>query len=79
MEIKININEEELQEVVTTMIARQLVAGFERNQLEYALREAVKSTIYSRKDELIERCVSRASSELVKKGMPELLKRLTAE
>lgn len=37
--------------------------------------KAVKAYIYSRKEEIIEKCVNRAAAELVPKGLPKLLER----
>ena len=37
---------------------------------------AVKDLIYSRKDEIIEMVVDRATREIVKKGLPKLLERV---
>ena len=34
---------------------------------------AVKDIVYSRKDEIIDKVISRASTEIVRKGMPKLL------
>lgn len=37
---------------------------------------AVKELIYSRKDEIVEMVVDRATREIVKKGLPKLLERM---
>lgn len=37
---------------------------------------AVKDLIYSRKDEIVEMVVDRATREIVKKGLPKLLERM---
>ncbi len=76
MEIKININEKELEEMIMTFIARETVnrSSF-RYDLKNAIGEAVKKYIYSEKDQIIEKVVDRASKELVRKGLPELIER----
>ena len=38
---------------------------------------AVKEIIYSRKDEIIDKVVDRATKEIVRKGLPKLLKMVT--
>ena len=40
---------------------------------------AVKDLIYSHKDEIIDKVISRATTEIVKKGLPKLLERGVAE
>ena len=77
MEIKINIDEAELQELITQKIAADMVRGYPRQASTYAVRDAVKEVVYSNKDEIIERCVKRASTELVKKGLPKLIEEMT--
>lgn len=37
---------------------------------------AVKDLIYSRKDEIIELVIERATKEIVKKGLPKLIERI---
>lgn len=43
------------------------------------ISQAVKELVYSRKDEIIEMVVERASRELVRKGMPKLLAKWEAD
>lgn len=40
------------------------------------MSEGIKEIIYSRKDEIIEMVVDRASREIVKKGLPKLLEKM---
>lgn len=42
-----------------------------------AISMAVKDLIYSHKDELIEKVVDRAATEISKKALPKLIKRLS--
>lgn len=39
------------------------------------IRDAVKDLVYSRKDEIIEKVVDRATREIVRRGLPKLLER----
>jgi hypothetical protein len=81
MEIKININEEQIQGMVEELIAKEIVReyGTIARDAKYGVRDgmdkAVKAYIYSRKEEIIEKCVNRAAAELVRKGLPKLLER----
>jgi hypothetical protein len=81
MEIKININEEQIQGMVEELIAKEIVReyGTIARDAKYGVRDgvdkAVKAYIYSRKDEIIEKCIARATAELVRKGLPKLLER----
>lgn len=78
MEIKVEIDDKELQEVVTNMIARQLTVEWstERQVLKQTVANAVKTVVYSQKEEIISMVVNRASAEIVRKGMPKLIDKL---
>lgn len=82
MEIKINIDEEFIEELVEKEIAKRIVAerGYESREAKIGIRngvdKAIKQYIYSKKDEVIDRVVERATAEIVKKGLPKLLERL---
>ena len=77
MEIKINIDEKELEEMIVRFIAREAInkSSF-RYDLKDAIGAGVKAHIYSSKEEIIERVVERASKEIVRKGLPRLLEEL---
>jgi Cys-tRNA synthase (O-phospho-L-seryl-tRNA:Cys-tRNA synthase) len=85
MEIKINIDEEFIEELVEKEIAKRIVAerGYENREAKIGIRDgvdkAIKQYIYSKKDEVIDRVVERATVEIVKKGLPKLLARLGEE
>ena len=85
MEIKINIDEEFIEELVEKEIAKRIVAerGYESREAKIGIRngvdKAIKQYIYSKKDEVIDRVVERATVEIVKKGLPKLLDRLGEE
>lgn len=68
---------------------RNIIAAIAENEIRqrYGYRGStadtistfVKEVLYAHKDEIIEKVVDRASREIVKKGMPKLLARLTKE
>lgn len=82
MKIEIEIDEKYITELVSQEIARRIVAehGYENREAKYGIREgvdkAIKQYIYSKKDDVIERVVERASVEIVKKGIPKLIERI---
>lgn len=85
MEIKIKIDEEYIAELVSQEIARQIVTEhcYENREAKIGIRDgvdkAIKQYIYSKKDQVIDRVVERASVEIVKKGLPKLLENLGRE
>jgi len=82
MKIEIEIDESYITELVSQEIAKRLVTEhcYENREARIGIREgvdkAIKQYIYSKKDTVIERVVDRASTEIVKKGLPKLLDRL---
>jgi len=82
MKIEIEIDENHIAELVSQEIARRIVAehGYENREAKIGIRDgvdkAIKQYIYSKKDEVIDRVVDRASVEIVKKGLPKLIDRL---
>ncbi|OQA08598.1 MAG: hypothetical protein BWY67_01474 [Bacteroidetes bacterium ADurb.Bin397] len=82
MQIKIEIDESYIAELVSQEIAKRIVAdrGYENREAKIGIRDgvdkAIKQYIYSRKEEVIDRVVNRASVEIVKKGLPKLIGRL---
>lgn len=81
MEIKININESKITSMVEEMIAKEIFEnhrGLGRNArfgVHSGMEKAVKDYIYSRKEDIIERVIERATKEVVRKGVPKLLAR----
>ena len=67
--------------IINEQIGRILnsqVKGYLQTELNVShgtVAEAVKEIVYSRKDEIIEKVIDRATKEIVKKGMPKLLER----
>jgi Cys-tRNA synthase (O-phospho-L-seryl-tRNA:Cys-tRNA synthase) len=83
MKLEININEEELKDLAYKMVFDSLLtqdcSGIkteERIGIRYGMEKAIKEYIYSKKDEIIERVVERASVEIVKKALPKLIEKL---
>lgn len=79
MEIKIKLDEEKIREMVEEQIAEAITSQYgkmaidKKIGLRSGIEKAVKSYIYDHKDEVVERCVQRASTELVRRGLPKLL------
>lgn len=81
-EIRITINEDDIAKEVEKQIAERMTASYcaENRDTKYGIRKgvenAVKAYVYAQKDEIIERCVTRAADSLVRKGLPKLVERL---
>lgn len=81
-QITITVNEEEIAELVVKQIAERMTRAYsvEQRETKYGIREgmekAVKAYIYSQKDAIVERCIARASAEIVRKGLPKLLEKV---
>ena len=74
MDIKIKVDEELLTEQVTCQLARSYFADSVINrEIRNVVGRAVKEIVYSQKDKIIEMCINRATRELVKKGLPQLI------
>lgn len=78
-EITITVNEEDISKLVVEKIAVAMAREYTgesidaKHGIRKGVEQAVKDYVYSRKDEIIEKCVDRASLELMKKGLPKLL------
>lgn len=83
MQIKIEIDENHIAELVSQEIASRIVAerGYEAREAKYGIRDgvdkAIKQYIYSKKDAVIDRVVERASVEIIKKGLPKLIETIS--
>ena len=64
---------EQVQGILNTICNHELKNRYSESGRE--ISAAVKDLIYSRKDEIIEMVVDRATREIVKKGLPKLLDR----
>ena len=77
MKLELNINEKNLEKMITEQISTHaLNTNHFRYDLKNAIGEAVKKYVYSEKEQIIEKVVDRASKELVRKGLPRLIKKL---
>jgi hypothetical protein len=79
MQVKIDIDDKELREEVTQIIARKLTQSWtsERNMFKRIIAESVREVVYSQKEEIINMVVERATREIVSKSIPKLLDKLT--
>lgn len=82
MQIKIEIDENRIKELVENELVKQILADktYINREAQYGVRngvdKAIQKYIYSEKDAIIEKVVNRASIEIVKKGLPKLLNKL---
>ena len=78
MQVNIEINDKELREEVTSIIARKLTNGWstERNVMKRTIADAVKEVVYSEKEFIIDMVINRATTEIVKKSMPKLIDKM---
>ena len=83
MNINIEIDEEYIAEIVSQEIAQKIMSErtYENREARLGIRDgvdkAIKQYVYSKKDEVIERIVKRATIEMVKKGMPKFLEEIS--
>lgn len=77
-QIEVGIDDKALNERIIKMLNAELnnclITNY--NGVSMEVSAAVKDLIYSRKDEIIEKVVNRATGEIVKKGLPKLLERM---
>ena len=71
IEINDEAIKEQVQGILNTICNHELNNRYSESGRE--ISAAVKDLIYSRKDEIIEMVVDRATREIVKKGLPKLL------
>ena len=82
MKIELEIDDGYLKEMVANELAERIVKNYSyENQdakygIKYGTEKAIKEYIYSRKDEIIDKVINRASTEIVKKGMPKLFDKM---
>ena len=85
MKIEIQIDEEHIAELVSKEIAHRIVAerGYENREARIGIRDgvdkAIKQYVYSKKDDVIERVVERATVEIVKKGLTKLFEEISKQ
>lgn len=72
---QINIDDnaivDQINNILNTILQRQLNNNY--SDTGRIVASSVKDLIYSRKDEIIDKVVDRATKEIVKKGLPRLL------
>ena len=71
IEVNDDAIKEQVQGILNTICNHELNNKYSESGRE--ISAAVKDLIYSRKDEIIEIVVDRATREIVKKGLPKLL------
>ena len=77
MKVTIEIDEDELQKSIIDMVAKECARAYFKRDEYKGIEKAVKEVIYSQKEELLSRCVDKASAELTRKALPKLLEKLT--
>ena len=71
---------EQIRNIIATVAENEIRQRYGRQgDTANVMSTFVKEVIYAHKDEIIERIVDRATTEMVKKGMPKLLAKLTRE
>lgn len=74
MEIDDEIVTQKVRDILNHALNRELDITYSDTQ--QIISKMVKELIYSRKDEIINMVVERATKEIVKKGIPKLLERI---
>lgn len=64
---------EQITGILNSIVNRELASKYSVSGDVVAA--AVKEIVYSRKDEIVEMVIERATKEIVKKGLPKLLER----
>lgn len=68
---------DQINKILNEIIGRELYDRCSDSREAIAL--AIKDMIYARKDEIIDKIIDKATTELVKKGLPRLLERMTKD
>ena len=68
---------EQITNILNSIVNRELASKYSVSG--DVVSEAVNRIIYSRKDEIVEMVVARATKEIVRKGLPKLLERGVVE
>ena len=74
MEIDDEIVTQKVRDILNHALNRELDITYSDTQ--QIISKMVKELIYSRKDEIINMVVERATKEIVKKGIPKLLEKI---
>lgn len=75
MEIKIEIDEEELRSLITERLSRQLTSNYsaDRNMFKKQIAEITREVVYAEKDYIIQEVISRAVKEVSKKSITKMV------
>lgn len=63
-------------DIINKVINRELNNRYSNGDTQKEISLAVKDIIYSRKDEIIEKVIERATTEIVRKGLPKLIEKM---
>ena len=80
MPIEIRFDEDKLYDLINSVMATDIKYAIrEENRRDRGvINQFIKEILYSKKDEIIEMVVERASREMVKKGLPKLLDKMNS-
>lgn len=73
IQIDDNAITEQITNILNSIVNREIASKYSVSG--DVIASAVKEIIYSRKDEIVEKVVDRATKEIVRKGLPKLLER----
>ena len=76
IEIDESVITEQINKILNSIVNRELQKCLYGAVHQNIVAEAVKEIIYSKKDEIIEATVKRASTEIQKRAFPKLLDKL---
>ena len=82
MKIELEIDDSYIKELIANKIAENIINDrtYVNREAKYGVRQgvdkAIQKYIYSRKDEIIDKVIVRASTEIVRKGMPKLFDKM---
>ena len=75
IEVDENAIKEQIAGILNAVLKQELRSRYSDTGRE--ISAAVKELIYSQKDKIIEMVVDRASAEIVRKGLPRLIDKMT--
>lgn len=73
IQIDDDVINEKVGSILNDVFLNEMHSRYSRTNGE--ISEAVRELVYSHKDEIIDKVVSRATTEIVKKGIPKLIER----
>lgn len=76
LEIDEGLINEQIRNILNQAVDKEINSKYGRAPVDGIVKETVKELIYTRKEEIIERVVNRATQEIVRKGIPKLLERM---